>query len=70
LFSGAGGAGEWGPEDDDISSREKITKGLDNLRKMYGELGYLHFVSVPDTRFDDAKKLIYLDIDVDEGKQQ
>jgi outer membrane protein insertion porin family len=56
-------------KDGDIFSREKIGKGLENLRKAYGEYGYINFTSVPDTRFDDEKKLIFLDIDVDEGKQ-
>jgi len=56
-------------KDGDIFSREKVGKGLENLRKAYGEYGYINFTSVPDTRFDDEKKLIYLDIDVDEGKQ-
>jgi outer membrane protein insertion porin family len=56
-------------KDGDIFSKEKIAKGLENLRKAYGELGYINFTSIPDTRFDDDKKLIYLDIDVDEGKQ-
>ncbi len=56
-------------KDGDIFSREKIAKGLENLRKAYGELGYINFTSVPDTKFDDEKKLIFLDIDVDEGKQ-
>jgi|HubBroStandDraft_1064217.scaffolds.fasta_scaffold00331_21 outer membrane protein insertion porin family len=55
--------------DGDIFDKEKIGKGLENLRKAYGELGYINFTSIPDTRFDDEKKLIYLDIDVDEGKQ-
>src|SRR5437899_6330245 len=55
-------------KDGDIFSREKVGKGLENLRKAYGEYGYINFTSVPDTRFDDEKKLIYLDIDVDEGK--
>lgn len=55
--------------DGGIFSREKIAKGLENLRKAYGELGYINFTSVPETRFDDGKKLIFLDIDVDEGKQ-
>ena len=55
--------------DGDVFSREKIGKGLENLRKAYGEFGYINFTSVPDTRFDDEKKLIYLDVDVDEGKQ-
>jgi len=26
-----------------------------NLRKAYGEYGYINFTSVPDTRFDDEK---------------
>ena len=56
-------------KDGDVFSKEKVAKGLENLRKAYGELGYINFTSIPDTRFDDDKKLIYLDIDVDEGKQ-
>jgi outer membrane protein insertion porin family len=56
-------------KDGDIFSKEKVAKGLENLRKAYGELGYINFTSVPETRFEDDKKLIFLDIDVDEGKQ-
>jgi outer membrane protein assembly factor BamA len=55
--------------DGDVFSREKIAKGLENLRKAYGQFGYINFVSVPDTTFDERKGLISLDIDVDEGKQ-
>jgi outer membrane protein insertion porin family len=55
-------------KDGDVFNKEKIAKGLENLRKAYGELGYINFTSIPDTRFDDDKKLIFLDIDVDEGK--
>jgi outer membrane protein insertion porin family len=56
-------------KDGDVFSREKIAKGLENLRKAYGELGYINFTSVPDTKFDDEKRQINLEIDVDEGKQ-
>ena len=56
-------------KDGDIFNKDKIAKGLEALRKAYGEQGYINFTSVPDTRFDDDKKLIFLDIDVDEGKQ-
>ena len=56
-------------KDGDIFSKEKVGKGLENLRKAYGELGYINFTPVPETRFDDDKKQIFLDIDVDEGKQ-
>jgi outer membrane protein insertion porin family len=55
--------------DGDIFSREKIAKGLENLRKAYGEMGYINFTSVPDTKFDDEKRVISLEIDMDEGKQ-
>ena len=55
--------------DGDIFSREKVAKGLENLRKAYGEAGYINFTSVPDTKFDDAKKIVNLEIDVDEGKE-
>jgi outer membrane protein insertion porin family len=56
-------------KDGDIFSREKVAKGLENLRKAYGELGYINFTGLPETKFDDDKKLIFLEIDVDEGKQ-
>ena len=45
-----------------------IGKGLDNLRKAYGTLGYINFTAVPTPRIDDAKRLVFLDIDIDEGK--
>jgi outer membrane protein insertion porin family len=55
--------------DGDIFSREKVAKGLENLRKAYGEAGYINFTPVPDTKFDDEKKTVDVIIDVDEGKQ-
>jgi outer membrane protein insertion porin family len=55
--------------DGDIFSGEKIKTGLENLSKAYGQMGYLNFTAVPETRFDDGKKSIYLDVDVDEGRQ-
>jgi outer membrane protein insertion porin family len=56
-------------KDGDIFSREKIAKGLENLRKAYGQYGYINYTGVPNTTFDDEKKLANLEIDVDEGKQ-
>lgn len=56
-------------KDGDVFDRSKIAKGLENLRKAYGQLGYINFTSLPDTRFDEDKKLMYLDVDLDEGKQ-
>src|ERR1700732_4271465 len=44
-------------------------KGLDQLRKAYGSLGYINFVGTPTPRVDEAKKLVYLNIDIDEGEK-
>jgi outer membrane protein insertion porin family len=44
--------------DGDIFSRTKIGKGLENLRRAYGDLGYVNFTSVPETQFDDENRLV------------
>ena len=56
-------------KDGDVFSRDKIAKGLENLRKAYGQYGYINYTGVPGTTFDDEKKLANLEIDIDEGKQ-
>jgi outer membrane protein insertion porin family len=56
-------------KDGDIFSREKIAKGLEALRKAYGEYGYINYSPIPNTTFDDDKKIANLEIEVDEGKQ-
>src|SRR5205807_1969353 len=45
-----------------------IQKGLENLRKAYGQIGYINFTAVPDFKIDDDKKLITMNVDVEEGK--
>jgi outer membrane protein assembly factor BamA len=56
-------------KDGEIFSRQKITEGLENLRRVYGEYGYINYTGVPSTTFNDEKRRAYLEIDVDEGKQ-
>ena len=56
-------------KDGSILDRIAITKGLENLRYAYGELGYINFTPVPSTTFNDEKKLAFLEIDMDEGKK-
>ncbi len=56
-------------KDGDIFDRSKVAKGIENLRNAYGTQGYINFTSIPNTTFDEDKKLVYLDIDIDEGKQ-
>lgn len=54
-------------KDGDIFNTRRIREGLDALAKAYGELGYINFTSVPDTRIDEENGLIRLRINVDEG---
>jgi len=56
-------------QDGDILSQEKIGKGLEEVRRAYGKLGYINFTPNPETRIDEGKRLIYIDIDMDEGRQ-
>jgi outer membrane protein insertion porin family len=55
-------------KDGDTFNKQLVGKGLDNLRKAYGEIGYIDFTPVPTTDIDDAKKEITLNVEVDEGK--
>ncbi len=56
-------------KDGDIFDRSKIAKGLENLKNAYGTQGYINFTSIPTPTFDEQKKTVSFDIDVDEGKQ-
>ncbi len=54
-----------------IFNVEKLRKGLENLKKLYGEFGYIDFVAEPSFEFRDTENppLIDLNLAVDEGKQ-
>ncbi len=43
-------------------------KGIEQLRKAYGEYGFINFVGTPEPHIDEATKSITLNIDIDEGK--
>lgn len=55
----------------DIFDVEKLRKGLENLKKLYGEFGYIDFVAEPTFEFRDADDPPHIDLNltVDEGKQ-
>jgi outer membrane protein insertion porin family len=59
---------QFAQKDGEYFNATMFQKGMDQLRKAYGEQGYINFVGNPVPRVDDPKKLIYLDIDIDEGK--
>jgi outer membrane protein insertion porin family len=56
-------------KDGEFFNRTLVSKGLDELRKAYGSLGYINETNIPDTVIDEEHKTIALKIDVDEGKQ-
>jgi outer membrane protein insertion porin family len=53
----------------DVFSTGKLQKGLTQLRKLYGEFGFLDMVPEPDFSPDPKTGKIDLTLDVDEGKQ-
>ncbi len=53
----------------DAFSTEKLQKGLDDLRKLYGNFGYIDFVGSPDPEIAPTKDQVDLTVDVDEGNQ-
>jgi outer membrane protein assembly factor BamA len=55
--------------DGDLFNIAQVSKGLENLANAYGELGYINFTSIPNTRINEESQTISLDVDVDEGKQ-
>ena len=55
-------------KDGETFDTRKIGKGIENLRKAYGQIGYINFTAVPETEIDDEHKLLTLNMDLDEGK--
>jgi outer membrane protein insertion porin family len=55
-------------KDGDWFNATMISKGLENLKKAYGGMGYINFGAIPKAEFNDQKKTVSLIIDIDEGK--
>src|SRR6201999_3221844 len=49
-------------------SNTAVGKGMQNLQKAYGELGYINFVAQPQPKIDEANHTVTLNLDLDEGK--
>ena len=50
-------------------STDKLRKGLENMRKLYGEFGYIDFVPEPNFDIIPNTDQIDLTLTADEGKQ-
>ncbi|MBI4458930.1 MAG: outer membrane protein assembly factor BamA [Acidobacteria bacterium] len=56
-------------QEGDIFDVSKIRKGLEEMRKIYGEFGYINFVASPETEIDDENHRIDMVFDLEEGRQ-
>jgi outer membrane protein assembly factor BamA len=54
--------------DGDLFNIAQVSKGLEKLANAYGQLGYINFTSIPNTRINEESQTISLDVDVDEDK--
>jgi outer membrane protein insertion porin family len=59
---------QFAEKDGDWFNATVFAKGLQNLQKAYGQLGYINFVGIPNPTIDEAKKTVSFNIDIDEGK--
>jgi outer membrane protein insertion porin family len=55
-------------KDGDWFNATLIGKGLENLKKAYGQNGYINFGAIPKPTYDEEKKTVSMVIDIDEGK--
>ncbi len=55
-------------KDGDWFNATAVGKGLDNLKKAYGQLGYINFGAIPKLTNDEKNHTVSMNIDIDEGK--
>jgi outer membrane protein insertion porin family len=53
----------------EVFNEERLRKSFDNLKKLYGAQGYINFTAVPVQDFDETKKVVNLNINIDEDRQ-
>lgn len=60
--------GTFALKDGEYFNSTLMGKGMEALKKAYGQLGYINFGAIPKPTFDEAKKTVAFTIDIDEGK--
>src|SRR5436309_15832070 len=53
----------------EVFNEERLRKGIENRKKQYGSQGYINFIAVPVQGFDEANKLINLNINIEEARR-
>ena len=52
-----------------VFNQSALTKGFENLKKLYGARGYVNFTPVPMQDLDEQKKVMNININIDEDRQ-
>jgi outer membrane protein insertion porin family len=47
----------------------RLRKGFEELKRLYGTLGYVNFLPEPVLNFDEQRKVVNLTVNIDEGLQ-
>ncbi len=58
----------FGMQTGDVFNGDLIRKGFDNLKKIYGALGYINWTPIPRQDIDEEQKVVDVVFDFDEGK--
>ncbi|HTV06713.1 MAG TPA: outer membrane protein assembly factor BamA [Acidobacteriaceae bacterium] len=59
---------QFAQKDGEWFNATEFGKGLQNLQKAYGTLGFINFVAIPTPHFNDTKHTVSFNIDIDEGQ--
>lgn len=59
----------FGMREGEVFNGELIKKGFENLKKIYGALGYINWTPIPRQDFEEEDKTVALTFDFDEGRQ-
>jgi outer membrane protein insertion porin family len=52
-----------------IYNEERLRRGLDNLRNLYGSRGYINFTAVPTYNFAEGEKTVNLTVNIEEERK-
>jgi outer membrane protein insertion porin family len=53
----------------DLFNEDALRKAFENLKALYGQVGYINFVATPEQTFEEEGRVVNLKIEVTEGKQ-
>jgi beta-lactamase regulating signal transducer with metallopeptidase domain len=53
----------------EVFNESRLKQGFNELRALYGNLGYVNFIPVPVLGFDEQRKVVNLTVNIDEGSQ-